>query len=475
MTLPAGLDAVVVGSGPNGLAAAITLARAGRSVRLYEAAETIGGGLRSESFPDGLGIRDICAAVHPLGVASPFFTSLELSKYGLAWVHPPAPLAHPLENGTALVLHRSLQATRVLMGIAGDRYCRLMSFLVGNWDNMIVDVLRPLHVPRHPFLYGRFGRAALKSIDATARQLFENPGLRGLFAGLAAHGVMPFDRSGGAAPGIILGAAAHAVGWPIARGGSQSIAIALAACLKENGGEIVTGTSISSLKDLPAARMYLFDVTPRQFANIAAEKIPPGYRERLLRHRYGPGVFKIDWVLSGPIPWNDENCLRAGTVHLGGEYRAIAQAEQEVWAGRHPNRPFVILSQPSLFDATRATPGRHIAWAYCHVPNGSTVDMTARIEAQIERFAHGFQDSILQRCAMSPADMEKHNPNYIGGDIAGGEQNIIRLLFRPLGQWKPYVTPVNGMYICSSSMPPGSGAHGMCGHLAALQAIKVYG
>jgi phytoene dehydrogenase-like protein len=475
MSASTAYDAVVVGSGPNGLAAAITLVSKGHSVLLLEAKDTVGGGTRTKELTLPGCLHDVCSAVHPLGAASPFFRSLPLEEYGLEWVQPPAPLAHPLDDGRVAVLERSIEATAKGLGTDGNAYNKLMSPLVRNWEALLDDLLGPLHFPRHAFTTMRFGAMALRSASRLARARFKGQEAQALFAGIAAHSIRPLDRSGTAAFGLMLGAAGHAAGWPIAKGGSQSIADALAQCLVLRGGEIRTSTEVRSVDDLPTSRVVLFDITPKQLATLAGQRISGRYKRRLETFRYGPGVFKVDWALDGPIPWQAPECHRAATVHVGGTLEEILDAEATVWEDAHPEQPMVILAQPSLFDPTRAAEGMHTAWAYCHVPNSSNFDMTDRIESQVERFAPGFRDRIVGRHTMAPSDMEDYNPNYIGGDIAGGAQNPIQLFLRPLGRWRTYSTPISGWYICSSSMPPGAGVHGMCGYHAAQAALKALG
>jgi phytoene dehydrogenase-like protein len=465
-------DAVVVGSGPNGLAAAITLARMERSVLLIEGSETIGGGARTQELTLPGFHHDVCSAIHPLALASPFFRSLDLAAHGLEWIHPPVPVAHPLDNGRAVLLHRSIEMTAEGLGEDGDAYRRLIGPPVRNWEKLIRDLLRPLGVPRHPLALLRFGPLALRSAAGLARSRFSGQMARALFAGNACHSILPLERASTAAFGLMLSMLGHGVGWPIARGGSQAISNALASYLTSLGGTIRIGEPVSALDDLPKARTILFDVTPRQLDAIAGHRLPASYRKQLESHRYGSGVFKIDWALDAPIPWNDPACLRVGTLHIGGTLEEIAAGENAVGRGVVPERPFVLLSQPSLFDPGRAPKGMHTAWAYCHVPNGSSVDMTDAIEAQVGRFAGGFRDRIVARHVMSPADMEVYNPNYVGGDILGGTQGFRELFVRPLGRWRAYATPAKGLYICSSSMPPGGGVHGMCGYLAAKRALK---
>lgn len=465
-------DAVVVGSGPNGLAAAIKLAQGGLSVAIFEAKKSIGGGLRSAELTLPGFTHDVCSAIHPLGIGSPFFRSLSLEKYGLEWIHPSAPLAHPFDDGTATLLERSIEATSLTLGYDGEAYKSLMSPLVDNWDALAEDLLGPLYFPRHPILMARFGLLALRSACSLAKSKFSGEQARALFAGLAAHSIMPLDKPITAAVGLILGTLGHVFGWPIPRGGSQKIADALAALFLTYGGNIFTDTNIETFEQLPSAKMYFFDVTPRQLLKIAGDRLPSGYKQRLEKYRYGPGVFKIDWALSAPIPWKAEQCLRAGTVHIGGTFEEIASSERTVWKGEHPEKPYVLVAQQSLFDPTRAPAGKHTGWAYCHVPNGSTFDMTERIESQIDRFAPGFRDCILARSIKSTVALEEYNPNYIGGDINGGVQDIFQLFTRPVARFVPYSTPAKDIYICSSSTPPGGGVHGMCGYHAARAALN---
>jgi phytoene dehydrogenase-like protein len=462
----------VVGSGPNGLAAAVELARHGLAVLVVEANETIGGGCRSAPLTLPGFVHDTCSAIHPMAVASPYLRTLPLHKHGLEWIHPPTPLAHPLDDGTAAVLERSVETTAAGLGEDGRAYRRLMGPLAASADALLGDLMGPFGVPRHPFKAMRFGLRAVRSAAGVARAWFRGEPARALFAGLAAHSMLPLDTPPSAAVALMLGLAGHAHGWPLSRGGSQRIADALAGHLRELGGEVVTGWRVESVAELPPARAVLLDVTPRQVLQLAGERLPPRYRRQLEHYRYGPGVFKLDYALSGPIPWRAAVCARAGTVHVGGTLEEITASERDAWEGRPAERPFVLVAQQSLFDPTRAPTGQHTAWAYCHVPHGSTFDMTQRIEAQLERFAPGFRDRILARQVTTPADLERGNANYVGGDIGGGVLNFRQLFTRPAVRLDPYSTPAEGLFICSASTPPGGGVHGMCGYHAARSALR---
>jgi len=464
-------DATIVGSGPNGLAAGIKLAQAGLSVILYEAKNTIGGGMRSAELTLPGYIHDVCSAVHPLAMGSPFFRTLPLNQYGLEWVHPTVSMAHPFDDGSAAILEHSIVKTSQTLDLDALAYQKLMEPIVSNWNLLETDLLAPLHFPKHPLAMVRFGLDAIRSAQGFATSMFKGKKARGFFAGLAAHSTMPLDWTLTAAFGLVLGALGHVNDWPLPCGGSQKIADALASYFLSLGGKIETGVNIESLNQLSSSTRLL-DVTPRQLLQIAGDRFPLRYQERLKGYRYGPGVFKIDWALNSPIPWKAKECLKAGTVHIGGTLEEIARSEQEVWQNIHPDKPFVLLAQQSLFDPTRAPEGKHTAWAYCHVPHGSTVDMTQKIEAQIERFAPGFKDCILARSALSTLELEKYNPNYVGGDISGGVQNIFQFFTRPVARLVPYSTPIKGVYLCSSSTPPGGGVHGMCGYHAAKAALK---
>jgi phytoene dehydrogenase-like protein len=466
------LDAIVIGAGPNGLSAAVALARAGRSVRVLEASERIGGGTRTEELTRPGFRHDVCSAIHPLAVASPFFRSLPLERFGVEWVHPPLPLTHPLDDGDVAILERSAQATARLLGRDAAAYTDLIGPLVRGAEALLTDLLRPLRVPSHPVLLARFGMRALRSCRGLADAWFTERRTRALFAGCGAHSTVPLERPGTASFALVLLLAGHAFGWPCARGGSRSIADALASVLHDAGGEIVLSTRVGSLRELPSCRAILLDLTPRQVVEIAGDDLPPSYRDRLLGFGYGPGVFKIDWALREAIPWRNPECRQSATVHVGDTLEAIAAAEADVWAGRPPDRPFVLVAQPSVFDPTRAPQGRHTGWAYCHVPNGSNVDMTVRVERQIERFAPGFRDCILARHTIAASEYASRNPNLVGGDNNGGANTLSQILARPVLRYDPYATPNPRIFLCSSSTPPGGGVHGMCGYGAARSALR---
>jgi phytoene dehydrogenase-like protein len=465
-------DAVVVGAGPNGLAAAVELARGGRSVAVLEAGETVGGGTRSAEITLPGFVHDLGSAIHPLGYASPFFRQLPLEEHGLEWVHPPAPLAHPFDDGAAAVLERSVQETAAALGSDARAYERLMKGVTEDAPGLASYFVGSPRLIRHPVALAASAVRALRPARGLAEELFEGEKARGLFAGNGAHSFLPLEKSPSALFGLVLGTLGHAFGWPFPKGGSQKIADALTSYLVSLGGEVYTGVRVDSVEEVPETRTVLFDVTPRQLLDIAGEHFTERYRRALKDYRYGPGVFKVDFALDEPLPWKAPECLRAGTVHLGGTLEEISTAEAAVWRGEHPERPFVLLAQQSLFDPTRAPEGKHTVWAYCHVPNGSTFDMTERIEGQIERFAPGFKRHILAKNAMGPADLERQNANLIGGDINGGVADLRQLFTRPVLKLNPYATPAKGLYICSSSTPPGGGVHGMSGYLAARVALR---
>jgi len=452
-------DAVVVGAGPNGLAAAIELARNGCSVAVIEANDRVGGGARSGELTLPGFVHDLGSAIHPLGFASPFFRSLPLGEHGLEWVHPAAPLAHPFDDGTATVLEYSVEETAGALGVDAEAYRRLMRDVAEDVDRIAASFLGRPRVPRHPLAVLSTGLRAVGSARGLAERLFAGEKARGLFAGNAAHSFLPLERRPAALFGFVNCVLGHArgYGWPFPKGGSQEISDALASYLLSLGGEISTGVRVTNVDEVPRTRAVLFDVTPRQLLSIAGENFTDRYRHALERYRYGPGVFKVDFALDGPIPWKAEECLRAGTVHLGGTLEEIAAGEAAIWRGEHPERPFVLLAQQSLFDPTRAPDGKHTLWAYCHVPNGSEVDMSARIEAQIERFAPGFTDRILAKSAMDCTDLERTDANLVGGDITGGAMDLRGLLARPALRISPYLTPAKGLYLCSSSTPPALG------------------
>jgi phytoene dehydrogenase-like protein len=466
------IDAIVVGAGPNGLTAAILLSAAGLSVLVVEGNSRIGGSCRTEALTLPGFAHDVCGAIHPMGMVSPVFQRLPLASHGLEWAVAPLPLAHPLDDGRAAVLERGVMATAAALGDSdGTSWTRLMQPFVDRSGALFSSILRPVRVPAHPLLMARFGLMGLQSCQRLIRR-FVDAAARALFAGCAAHSFLDLSDPGSASFGIVLAVAGQAVDWPVARGGSQQIVEALASIARANGCEIRTSTPVRSLDDIPRSRAVLFDVTPRQLDAIAGDHFSSRYRQQLRRFRYGPGAFKIDYALSGPIPWRVESCRRAATVHVAGTYEEIARSEADAADGRICDRPFVLVAQQSQFDSTRAPAGRHTGWAYCHVPNGSDVDMTDRIERQIERFAPGFRDLILARHVMPPAALEAHNPNLVGGDIGGGSNVLDQFLMRPFPQWNPYTTPDPRLFICSSSTPPGGGVHGMCGYWAARAVLR---
>lgn len=465
-------DAVVVGSGPNGLAAAIVFAQTGRSVLVLEAQPTIGGGARSAELTLPGFTHDICSAVHPMAVGTQFFPSLPLEQHGLRWIDPPAAMAHPFDDGPPAMLRMSIESTGVTLGRDAKAYGNLMRPFVEQWDNLADDAIAPLHPPRHPFLLARFGLAALRSADSLARSRFRGEQARGFFAGLAAHSIMPLTKLATASIGLVLGAVAHRAGWPIPEGGSQRVGNALASYLRSLGGEIATESPVTSLSDIPEARTILLDVSPRGALAIAGDRFSSRYRSALEHYTLGSGVCKVDWALSAPVPWRDAECATAGTLHLGGSLAELIASEAAPWRGDHAEKPFVLLAQPSLFDATRAPPGKHTLWGYCHVPNGSNVDMSDRIERQIERFAPGFRDCILERRVTRASELDRDNANLHGGDIGGGANTLRQLFFRPALRRVPYATSVKGVYLCSASTPPGAGVHGLCGMYAARAALS---
>jgi phytoene dehydrogenase-like protein len=465
-------DAVIVGSGPNGLSAAITLARAGRSVLIVEAQPTIGGGLRSVACTLPGFLHDHCAAIHALGVASPFFQSTPLEQFGLEWIHPGAPVAHPLDDGQVVMAERTLDATCAGLGEDGRAYRALMGPLVERADALLAQTLGPFRLPRDPLLMTRFALRGLPSARWLAQRRFQTQRARALLGGMAAHSILPLTQPLTAAVGLMLCVTAHAYGWPVARGGSQQVADALARYLLSLGGEIVVNRPVRELKQLPDAKAVLFDLSPRLVSRIAGGQLPNRFRRVLEGYRHGPAAFKLDWALDGPIPWKASDCMRAGTVHVVGSLPEVVAAEQAPWRRQCAERPFLLVAQQSLFDDSRAPAGKHTGWAYCHVPPDCDQDMTSRIEAQMERFAPGFRDRILARHVTTPAAFEHINPNFIGGDIAGGVMDAWQLFTRPTIRLSPYTTPNRRLYICSASTPPGPGIHGMCGYYAAQAALR---
>jgi phytoene dehydrogenase-like protein len=463
-------DAVVVGSGPNGLAAAITLRQEGLSVLLIEGKDVIGGGLTSAEYTLPGFVHDVCSAIHPLALGSPFFETLPLADHGLVYLQPELAAAHPFDDGSVAVLAGSVEQTAKSLGADEQTYLEIFNPVVRDWPLIAADVLAPLHFPKHPIAMAQFGLKALTSATYFAKR-FKTKEAKGLWAGMAAHAIQPLSNLSTSAIALVLMTAGHLKGWPIPQGGSKEIANALASYFISIGGRIQTGQFIKNLSELPSAKTVLFDVTPKQLLAIAGHKFSPLYKWQLERYRYGMGVFKIDWALDGPIPFTAAQARRAGTVHIGNTIEEIALSEKITWEGQHSEKPYVLLAQQSLFDDTRAPEGKHTAWAYCHVPNGSTKDMTAFIEQQVERFAPGFKDLILARHTMNTAEVQAYNPNYIGGDINGGVIDLGQLFTRPVLRSSPYRTSAKGLYICSSSTPPGGGVHGMCGYHAARQAL----
>jgi phytoene dehydrogenase-like protein len=465
-------DTIVVGSGPNGLAAAITRARSGKTVVVLDAKDCTGGGVRSQELTLPGFVHDVGSAIFPMAVSSPFFSSVPLGEYGLEWVFPPASVAHPFDDGSAVVLYRSLDKTLENLGADARAYGSLVRPFAGAWNDLAEGIMEPPGFSRHGLRLAHFGLFALWPVSMFARCCFKTEKARALFAGLGAHSILPLTQPFTSAFALIMAITAHNPGWPIPRGGAENIALALKNYLQSIGGEVVTSFPVKAIEDLPPGREVFFDLTPRQILEIAGRRLPENYRRRLARYRYGPGAFKIDWALDGPIPWKAHECAQAGTVHLGGTFKEIALCEKQAWNGIPPGRPFVLCAQQSLFDHTRAPHGKHTAWAYCHVPNGSRFDMTERIEGQIERFAPGFRGRILARHVMNPHDLETFNANFVGGDIAGGAQDWRQLFTRPVPSLNPYSVPADGWYICSSSTPPGAGVHGMCGYNAAMCALR---
>jgi phytoene dehydrogenase-like protein len=467
-------EAVVVGAGPNGLSAAVALARAGLSVLVIEGAREIGGGTRTEALTLPGFVHDVCSAVHPMAAASRFFATLPLAMHGLEWIDPPIALAHPFDHGPPALLTRDIAETARSLGPDGPHYERVVEPIARHWHELAADVLAPLHWPAHPLRLARFGLRGVRSAESLVSRFGAGRG-SALLGGVGAHALQPLSTHGTAALALILAALAHRWNWPIARGGSRAITDALAAHLIDLGGRIEVGRPIATLGDIPPARAILLDVTPRQLLRICGEALPHRYARALTRFRYGPGVFKVDWALSAPVPWTASACHRAGTLHLAGSYDELSASEAQVARGEHPEHPMVLVSQPSTFDRSRAPADRATLWGYCHVPHASTVDMLPRIEAQIERFAPGFRDLVLARHVMNSAQLEARNPNLVGGDIGEGANTLRQLFFRPVARANPYRTPIRGVYLCSASTPPGGAVHGMCGYHAAQAALRDLG
>lgn len=465
-------DAVIIGSGPNGLSAAVRLAKEGLKVIVLEAKPTIGGGTRTQELTEPGFLHDVCSAVHPTAAGSPFLNTLNLEQFGLEFIQPEIPYVHPLEDGDAAVAYRSLNKTIEHLGDDGKAYHKLFNEFVEHWEYLSEDIFGTLRFPKHPLLMARFGWYGLFSAKLLSNSLFKRAKTKALFAGCAAHSIVPLHKAFTASFGMVLGSSAHSVGWPLAKGGSASITTALAGLFKSLGGTIETNHPVASLADIPSSKTILFDLTPHQIAKIAEDELPNGYKNKLRNYTYGPGTFKMDWALSEPVPWKNEECKKAGTLHLGGTFHEIAASEEAIWNGEHHEKPYVLVSQPSIFDNTRAPEDKHTLWAYCHVPNGSEEDMTKIIEDQIERYAPGFRDTIISKHTMNANALQSYNANYVGGDINGGAQIVKQLFGRPVLKWDPYKIPVEGLYICSSSTPPGGGVHGMSGYHAAQSVLK---
>ncbi len=465
-------DAVVIGSGPNGYAAAIAMQQQGLSVLILEAEQETGGGTRSAALTLPGFVHDLGSTIHPLGAGSPFLSTLPLDRFGLEWVYPTHALAHPLDNGEAVLLKRSVAETAQQFGKDAGAYQRLMQPVVDHWDDIAPDFLGPLPWPKHPVQLAQFGLRALQSAEGLAYRTFEEAATRAFIAGLAAHVMLPLNSLASSAIALVLGALGHRIGWPFPKGGAQAITRSMDGYFKSLGGRVETGRRVQSMADIPTCKAMLFDITPKQLLNIKGLSFSTLYRKQLEHYQYGQGIFKIDWALDSPIPFSNPACGTAATMHLGGTLEEIALSERLVWQKKHPEKPYVLLVQQTQFDSSRAPEGKHTAWAYCHVPRYSQIDMTAAIEQQVERFAPGFSDTILARHTMHAVQVEQFNANYIGGDINGGAQTIFQQFTRPSFRLKPYRTSVKNVYICSSSTPPGGGVHGMCGYHAARIALK---
>lgn len=465
-------DAVVIGSGPNGLSAAVELARNGKSVLVVEAADTIGGGTRTSQLTLPGFKHDFCSAVHPMGILSPFWNDLPLKEHGLTWITPEASIAHPLDGEPAVVISKSIEETAESLGKDGKAWKRMVTPLMKHGKGLLKDALGPLSIPKNPISFALFGVQGALPATLYSKLRFRSERGRALFAGCAGHSVLPLSKPFSGAVGLIFAITAHLENWPVAAGGSEAITQSLASYFQSLGGEIKTGSTVENLDQLPTSDAILFDTGPDQLASIAASALPHRYKQRLNKYNYGPGVFKLDWALDGPIPWADSNCLKASTVHVGGTLLEIAQSEYDAWHGRHSNTPYLIVCQQSQFDPSRAPEGQHTGYAYCHVPNDSIIDMTMRIENQIERFAPGFKDRILARHKTSTQDFHTYNRNYVGGAITGGAADITQLFTRPVARFDPYSTPNPKLFICSHSTPPGGGVHGMCGYHAAQSALR---
>ncbi len=463
-------DAIIIGSGPNGLAAGIRLVLEGLSVKIIEAKPTIGGGMRTVELMETGTFHDICSAIHPMAIGSPFFKRLPLDQYGLKWIHPGHPAAHPLHDESA-ILYNDLSKTAFHLGMDENRYKSIVEPLTNNWESLSVDLLAPLRFPNNPIKMAGFGLKGLQSASYFQKN-FKTEKAKALFAGMAAHSILPLNSMATTSIAMVFFATAHTNGWPLPEGGSQSLANALAGYFKHLGGEIETSNRIKKYEDIPNTKALLFDLTPHQVSEIMGDHFPASYQKKLSKYRYGSGAFKLDYILNEPVPWKDPQCKKAGTVHVGGSFEEIAVSEKTVSDGKHPEKPFVLVSQPSLFDSKRTSKDKQTLWAYCHVPHGSEVDMSTAIDDQIERFAPGFKDTIISKVSMNTSDFEEYNANYIGGDINGGKQDIRQLFSRPVSFNKPYATPIRGIYFCSSSTPPGGGVHGMCGYHAANLVLR---